>query len=138
MKGTNYDYFPHEADIGIIGRGKTLEEAFEQAARAVFAYMVELKTIKPRQTIQIQFEERDQELALVEWLNHLLGEARQAGLVFSEFKIKRQGDHWIGEAGGEPWQESFERGSEVKGATLTMLSVRQNQNGWEARCVVDV
>jgi SHS2 domain-containing protein len=32
----------------------------------------------------------------------------------------------------------MERGVEVKGATLTMLSVKQVEAGWEARCVVDV
>jgi SHS2 domain-containing protein len=26
----------------------------------------------------------------------------------------------------------------VKGATLTMLSVRQTDGGWEARCIIDV
>jgi len=26
----------------------------------------------------------------------------------------------------------------VKGATLTMLSFRQTDSGWEARCVIDV
>ncbi|MDE2366260.1 MAG: archease, partial [Betaproteobacteria bacterium] len=33
---------------------------------------------------------------------------------------------------------SLERGVEVKGATLTMLSVKQAGAIWEARCVVDV
>jgi SHS2 domain-containing protein len=32
----------------------------------------------------------------------------------------------------------MERGTEVKGATLTMLSVRRADGGWEARCVIDV
>jgi SHS2 domain-containing protein len=30
------------------------------------------------------------------------------------------------------------RGTEVKGATLTALSVRHDAQGWQARCVVDV
>jgi SHS2 domain-containing protein len=32
----------------------------------------------------------------------------------------------------------MERGTQVKGATLTALSVRQQGEGWEARCVVDL
>ena len=32
----------------------------------------------------------------------------------------------------------MERGVDVKGATLTMLSVAPTDGGWEARCVVDV
>jgi SHS2 domain-containing protein len=39
---------------------------------------------------------------------------------------------------GEPWREAHARGTEVKGATLTALSVRRDEQGWQARCVVDV
>ncbi len=134
----SYDYFDHEADIGIIGRGATLEEAFVQAAKAVFAYMVDINQVQNKRTIQVQFKEEDIELALVEWLNSLLGEARQAGLVFSHFKLHRENNSWYGEASGEPWNDSLERGTEVKGATLTMLSVKQKEGMWDARCVVDV
>lgn len=34
-----YDFFDHDADIGIVGRGATLEAAFETAARAMFSIM---------------------------------------------------------------------------------------------------
>ncbi len=138
MSELSYYYFDHEADIGIVGQGKTLEEAFEQAARAVFAYMADLSKVNALQTIQIEFEETDQELALVEWLNKLIGESRQAGIILANFKLRHQGDYWRGEASGEPWQESTPRGTEVKGATLTMLSVSQHPGFWQARCVVDV
>ncbi len=65
MQANTYGYFDHDADIGIIGRGETLAEAFVQAARAVFAYMVDLERVQPQQTIQIEFTEEDSELALV-------------------------------------------------------------------------
>ncbi len=136
---TNYfDYFDHDADIGIIGYGNTLEESFVQAARAVFAYMVDLSSIKSNQTIAIEFEENDEELALVRWLNQLLGEARQNDMVFANFQLQRQGDRWVGSASGEKWRKTFERGTEVKGATLTMLSVTHNDAEWKAGCVIDV
>jgi SHS2 domain-containing protein len=138
MFENNYDYFDHEADIGIIGRGKTVADAFVAAAKAVFAYMADLNQIKLLDTVSIQFTETDIELALVEWLNLLIGEARKNGMVFSGFSLTQQGDHWIGQASGEPWREDLERGTEVKGATLTMLSVKQYPQFYEARCVVDV
>lgn len=134
----DYDYFDHDADLGIIGRGKTIEEAFVQAARAVFANMSDLSAITPQKTIHIEFEEEDHELALVEWLNALLGQARAENLVFSTFALRREKNHWIGEASGAPWRAESERGTEVKGATLTMLSVKKQNDHWEARCVVDV
>ena len=49
MPITENNYFDHEADIGIIGRGKTIEQAFINTAEALFAIMVDdLSQIKKR------------------------------------------------------------------------------------------
>lgn len=131
-------YFAHDADIGIIGRGATLEQAFEVAAQAVFGIMTRLENVQPETTITIEFEETDRELALVTWLNLLLGKARELGMIFGRFRLQRQGNQWRAEVSGEKWREGLERGVEVKGATLTMLSVKQAETMWEVRCIVDV
>ena len=131
-------YFEHDADIGVIGRGATVEQAFEAAAQAVFAIITPVDVVQPQATVSIEFEEADHELALVTWLNLLLGKSRELGMVFSRFHLQHQGNKWSGEVSGEKWSDSLERGVEVKGATLTMLSVEQTDSTWEARCVVDV
>ncbi len=131
-------YFEHDADVGIIGRGRTLEQSFESAASAMFAVMTDISALRPVITIQLVFEEADLDLALVTWLNLLLAHARERQAVFGRFRVTREGDFWKGEASGELWADEMERGVEVKGATLTMLSVRQVAGGWEARCVIDV
>lgn len=131
-------YFEHDADIGIIGRGNTLEQAFETAAQAVFGIVTPLDKVQPQTSVKIEFEESDEELALVTWLNLLLGKARELGMVFSRFHVQRRENLWSAEALGEKWREDLERGVEVKGATLTMLSVKQTEAMWEARCIVDV
>ena len=132
------DYFDHVADMGIIGRGTLIQEAFENAATAVFAIMTDPAEIRPQASVAIEFEEADVELALVTWLNLLLGQARSRALIFGRFHLRRDGAHWSGTAEGEPWRAGLERGVEVKGATLTGLAVTQRNGIWEARCVVDV
>jgi predicted phosphoribosyltransferase/SHS2 domain-containing protein len=132
-------YFDHEADVGIEAVGATPEAAFVAAARGMFAIMAELDAVRPQQGVSFEFDEPDLELALVTWLNRLLTEARTHGLVFSRFRLCRAGDgHWIGEAVGEPWRDTLVRGTEVKGATFTALALRQEQDLWRLRCVVDV
>lgn len=131
-------YFEHDADIGIIGRGRTVEEAFVSAARAMFAIQAGLDTVQSRERVELDFEEGDVELALVKWLNALLAAAGERRMVFHEFGLARSGERWHGWAFGERWREGLARGTEVKGATLTMLSVARGSAGWEARCVVDV
>ena len=131
-------YFEHDADVGVIGRGHTLEEAFKAAARATFAIMCDPATVRPERAVAVEFEEADPEIALVRWLNALLALAREHGLALARFWIERDGVRWRGGASGAPWHAGLERGVEVKGATLTMLSVAQEAGSWEVRCVVDV
>jgi SHS2 domain-containing protein len=131
-------YFEHGADVGVVGRGATLEEAFEAAAAALFGIMTDLSEVKLEQAVRVEFEEADLELALVRWLNALLGQSQEGKLALGRFWIERDGVCWRGGASGEPWREGLERGVEVKGATLTGLAVTQTAGGWEARCVVDV
>jgi SHS2 domain-containing protein len=131
-------YFEHDADIGIIGHGNTLEQAFETAAQAMFGIVTPLDKVQPQTSVKIEFEESDYELALVTWLNLLLGKAREFGMVFNRFHVGHRENLWSAEALGEKWREDLERGVEVKGATLTMLSVKKTGAMWEARCIVDV
>jgi SHS2 domain-containing protein len=131
-------YFDHDADMGIIGYGNRLEQSFEDAARVTFSIMTDLAQVNPLHSVTITFVESDVELALVTWLNLLLAKAHEKHFVFCQFHLIKKEDHWQGEASGERWREDMERGVEVKGATLTMLSVTQRQDQYEARCVVDI
>ncbi|MBA4142969.1 MAG: archease [Nitrosospira sp.] len=138
MRTQSSGYFEHDADVGIIGRGGTVEQAFEAAAEAMFGIVTDLDTVRPSIAVTIEFEETDPEFALISWLNLLLGRGRELGVVFSRFHLRRDGDRWRAEVSGEKWRAGLERGVEVKGATLTMLSVKQTGPIWEARCIVDV
>lgn len=131
------DYFDHDADIGIIGRGDSIEAAFCAAACAVFKIMTDITSVQPQYHIDITFEETNCELALVTWINTLLAKSHELELIFCKFELSHTGSKWIGTAYGDTWQETHPRGTEVKGATVTMLKVFKNSQ-WEARCVVDV
>lgn len=131
-------YFDHDADIGIIGRGESIEACFIDAARVMFNLTVDTSKVHLTQIITFEFEEEDIEYAFVTWLNLLIAEAQEHQLMFGDFRLKRDGKKWQATISGEPWRKNIERGIEVKGATLTMLSVKNVNHVWEARCVVDV
>ena len=133
-----YGYFEHDADIGIIGRGNSLEESFESAAIAMFSIMVDVDVLHCHELIDVTFEEDDNEFALIEWLNTLLAVAHTKHLVLGRFELHKEGSYWSGKAWGDKWKKELERGTEVKGATLTMLSVQEKEDHWVAQCVVDV
>lgn len=133
-----FSYFDHDADIGIIGRGATIESAFESAAAAMFAIMAEELPSPLESAIEFAFEEDDVEFALVRWLNYLLAHAQSRAVILGRFELRREGSIWHAKAWGLPWSREIVRGVEVKGATLTMLSVEEREGLWEARCIVDV
>lgn len=132
--------FEHKADIGIRGTGKTLAEAFEETAKAMFGIMWSLENVKPKQEIKIHCTADDNEALLIEWLNALLAEADVNEMVFSEFHAKVDGKKLSGKAIGEKRDlaKHYPK-TEVKAATYSSLKVRQNDGGtWVAQCVVDV
>ena len=135
-----WEHFPHQADIGVRGIGLTKEAAFEQTGLAMTAVITNLDSVVPAQAVQIACEAPDEELLLVDWLNALVYEMATRKMLFSRFTV-RLNDHSLhATAWGEPIEVARHQPAvEVKGATYTELSVKQDQHGrWIAQCVVDV
>ena len=135
-----WEHFAHGADIGIRGIGATREEAFRQAATALTAVVTNPAEVRRERSVRIEREAPDDEILLLDWLNALIYEMSANHLIFGRFEVDIQGRHLHGLA----WGEAIDIGRhepvvEVKGATCTALSVRQNEGGeWIAQCVVDV
>jgi SHS2 domain-containing protein len=135
-----YETFEHESDIGIRGCGNSLEQAFENAAVALYSVMMNIGKIAQTEKKVIAVSAPDRELLLVEWLNALLALSDIERLVFSKFEVKIIEDTTLtGIAWGEPLDRvRHEAHVEVKGATYHMLSVREENGRYWAQCVVDV
>ena len=135
-----WEHFPHDADMGIRGIGTTKAEAFEQAALALTAVIVDPHLVQPRQKFHFTCDSPDDELLLVDWLNTLVFSMDQDKMLYHRFHIVIDHHHLEGIAWGEPVdRQRHEPAVEVKGATYTELSVHQLPNGmWMAQCVVDV
>ena len=140
MAEARWEHFAHGADIGVRGLGPNREAAFEQAALALVAAAVDLREVKPEVRVEMHCTGTDDELLLVQWLNAVLYEMATRHMVFGRFKLERSGPMLKGCAWGEPLnRKRHQLGTEVKGATLTGISVRQEPSGcWIAETVVDV
>lgn len=134
-----FERFEHRADVGVRGRGETLEKAFEEGARAMFSVMVDLNTVKPLEAFEIEVSAQDEEVLFVEWLNELLSLADLNDMVFSEFEVEIAGNSLKGRASGEKWDlKRHEPKTEVKAATYSSLSVKNENGSYVAQCIVDV
>ena len=136
----NWENLPHVADIGVRGFGRTVAEAFEQAALATVAAMADPARIEPSEAVAITAHAPDLELLLAEWLNALIFEMATRKMLFSRFAVAIADNRLTATAWGEPIDPArHDLGTEVKGATLTALRVAEEEPGrWVAQCVVDV
>ena len=131
--------FAHESDIGIRGYGNTLEEAFENAAMAMYSVMVRVDKVKPLAPREVTASAPDGEMLLVEWLNALLSLSDVERMVYSKFMVKIEGTLLTGTAWGEKLDQTRHQPNvEVKGATYHMLKVYKDGDSYVAQCVVDV
>lgn len=140
MASKRWEHFAHEADIGVRGIGASKEEAFEQAAIALTAVILDPPELAAHEMVEITCEAPDDELLLVDWLNALVYRMATRRLLFGRFEVHLDGHCLRAKAWGEPINVARHQPAvEIKGATLTSLRVGQEIDGsWIAQCVVDV
>ena len=134
-----WEHFPHAADVGVRGFGRTVAEAFEQAALALTA-VVTTAEIHPAVCVKVECEAPDVELLLVEWLNAIIYEMAVRKMLFARFAVSIERTRLHGTLWGELVKiERHAPACEPKGATYTALKVAKDESGvWTAACIVDV
>ena len=134
-----WELFPHDADTGVTGRGKTIAEAFEQAALALTAVVTSAR-VEPTTRVDVDCRRENIELLFVDWLDAVIYEMAVRRMLFGRYSVTIGDTHLSGTLWGEPVDIARHAPAcEPKGATLTALAVKQEPGGlWSAGCVVDV
>jgi len=130
----------HTADVGIEAYGKTLEEAFENAAKGMFSLMIGGGKIESKvmREVEIPFD-MDVEQLLVDWLSELLYIHDVEHLVFGEFDVEIGKEKLKGKAYGEEYDiKKHGYGMEIKAVTYHMLEVKKDEKGYVVRCLFDI
>jgi len=149
MTGPIGENFEHKADIGVRGKGRTLEEAFIGGALSMMGVMFELKGVKGEKAIDINCDASDVEALFVEWLNAILSKRDIETMVFCRFEAQigtfdgeeNSGNLLCGKAWGESYDpKRHEAKIEVKAATYSQLKVFHDDGTglYVAQCIVDV
>ena len=139
MAPARWEHFPHAADVGIRGYGKTSAEAFEQAACALTGIVTDAP-IAEKGSVEVRCDAPDVEVLLVEWLNAIIYEMAVRNMIFGRFKVTISNTRLRGTLWGESVdQTKHAPACEPKGATYTALRVAQEGDGtWSAACIIDV
>ncbi|MHB8104635.1 MAG: archease [Dehalococcoidales bacterium] len=125
-----FELIEHTADIGLAAYGKTLAEAFVNAAYGMFSIIAELDIVKEKESRRIEINGDDKESLLFEWLNSLLYYFDVETLLFKKFDIIEFSDNrLVAQCYGEkynPARHQLKTG--IKSATYHMLEVDKEKN----------
>lgn len=129
--------------MGVRGIGGTPEEAFSEAARAMFSLMADLGRVEAKEAVPFAVEAETLEDLFVRFLSELLFLRDTQGMLFSRFSLKINkiggGYRLEGEAFGEKFEpKKHGRGIDVKAATYNLVKVGEEGGAWVAQGVVDV
>ena len=82
-----FEFLEHTADVYIRAHGVTMEEAYQNAALAMFETMTDSAKIAQTQQETLDVEAEDQYALLYNWLEALLVKFETENMLFSKFEI---------------------------------------------------
>jgi SHS2 domain-containing protein len=140
MNDPGFESFGTTADVGIMAWGETLEELFANAARGMFALMIDSETVCSTGALSIEACGEDLPSLLVAWLNELLYRCEAEEWAPVDVHVAAvEGGRVSGELAGEPAEAGRHRfKGVVKAATYHLLECHKVDNRWHARVVFDV
>ncbi len=130
------------ADAAFEVVGQTLEELFRDAAIATFEVMVDIKSVEPGITREIELKNEAVDNLLFDWLSELVYLKDADALLFSKFDVSiKKNDFYELEAtasGETISQEKHTLRSDVKAVTYHMFEVKKIGENWTARVILDI
>ncbi len=135
-----FEILNHTADIGIIVYGKDLKALFENAGKAFFHLITDLRKVRLREERKISIEGESLDRLMVDWLSELLYLHDVEYLLFKEFKVESVGKGGLKAiAKGEPFQEGIHAiKTGVKAVTYHRIEVGQEKGHWRAQVIFDL
>jgi SHS2 domain-containing protein len=82
-----FEFLEHTADVYIAAHGATMEEAFANAALAMFEVMTDTEKISPEHKDLVEVEAEDEYALLYSWLEALLVKFDVNGMLYSKFEV---------------------------------------------------
>ena len=135
----DFEILNHTADVGIIAYGADMNQAFANAAIALFSLITELSEVEEVLHRDIKLTAPDEESLLVEWLNELIYLFDAEKIIFKRFDIINLNSTQLkARSYGEKVDSSKHKlKTGVKAATYHMLKV-DKANGCKVQVLFDI
>jgi SHS2 domain-containing protein len=130
-------------DAEIEAYGANIDEAFQNAGRAVEQLMVNLGSIDREESREIKVSGRDLESLLYDWIEALISIQDEDGLLFSSFVCKvtenSSGYILLAEVEGEKFNpEKHEQKTAIKAPTFHDMKISQGVDKVTMRFLIDL
>ena len=138
-----YEYLPHTADVKFRAYGATLEEAFENAAFALYNVMVDTTAVKKKMSRNIKADGDDLPSLLQSFLEQFIILLDTDNFFLSKIEkisIRSSKNHYklSAVAAGDEAKNYETIGPQVKACTYNAMFVRQEGKKWALQVVVDI
>jgi SHS2 domain-containing protein len=143
-KTGKFEFLEHTADVYVAAYGKTLEEAFENAALAMFEVMTDTDKISANVEDNFEVEAEDEFALLYNWLEALLVNSETKHLVYSQFQISgivetEEGFRFKAAAWGEKFDaEKHVQKVGVKAITYHRMEILKDLNKVTLEFILDI
>jgi len=140
-----FEFLEHMADAYIAAYGRSLNEAFENAALAMFETMTDTADVKQKIEETVEVEGDDKQSLLYNWLEDLLVRFEVENMLFSKFKvidIRRKADGGLrlkAKIYGEPFNpEKHEQKIGIKAVTYHRMEIEERPEGVTVKFILDL
>jgi len=143
-KTGKFEFLEHTADVYIAAHGKSLEEAFENAALAMFEVMTDTAKVSPNEENSVEVAAEDEYALLYSWLEALLVKFEVNGMLYSKFKIPRveetpEGFKFTANVWGEKFNaEKHAQKVAVKAVTYHRMEIIKEANKVTLEFILDI
>ena len=136
----SYRFIDHTADLAFEVRGRTLEELFNDSARALFDSITDYETIIGGKRCSLELTGIDPEDLLVNWLRELLGRYIEFHEFYRDFQVELVDDKtlrstFLAET-CDPRRHVLR--NEIKAITYSDVHIEKRRDGYHVRIIMDV
>ncbi|MBU0460674.1 MAG: archease [Nanoarchaeota archaeon] len=135
----SYEFLPHTADTKIRAYGKTLAEAFINAALATTDTITDHKKIKPTTKKTINVESENKEALLYDFLEQFLILLDSESFLLSEVKeLKITNNKLTATIVGDTHPENYEIKTHVKAITYQEMIIEEKKDQIMIQFILDI
>jgi SHS2 domain-containing protein len=139
-----FEFLEHTADVYIAAYGRSIAEAFEYAALAMFDVMTDVNKIKPKVEDNVEVGGEDEYALLYNWLEALLVKFDVKNMFYSKFEVMDLSQAEKGyQLKAKIWGEKFDPQRHVqkvgvKAVTYHMMEIIKEADNVTLKFILDI